>query len=570
MHSGEPREREKREVVVLGIDAGTSGLRAGLFTLQGEPVGFSDQNYQTYYYPHQPGWAEQNPLDWWQALVKAVKGAISTSSIDPARIIGLAIDAPCNIFLVDEEGRALTPSLLWMDLRATMQAKQLTATQSYILRYCGGEVPAEWPLPKALWLKQNEPKLWDKATYLVEQLSWLTWKLTGEWVVSQNSAAAKWHYYAPQHQTRPANGVELVQREINTDKGGGSISSEGDNSSNKGTGWWWPTQLLASVDLSELITKVPGKVLPMGAKAGELSSEAAAELGLRPNIAVSVSGIDAYAGMVGVNALKPGRLALITGTSTCQITQSPHEIINPSFWGPFPDAVNVGEWSIEAGQASTGGTVRWLLDLVGRNLTNDIDTTTTMTAPASAGEEDRYATLEKEASKVLPGADGLTLLDYWQGSRTPIKDPMARGTIWGLNTSHTAGHLLRAVYEGTAYGNRSILEKLGKSGVPIEQIIACGGGTRSRLWLQILADVAGVPLTLTTVPDAVSLGSAICGAVGAGLFEDLQAAGQAMVKTGTTIEPNIANKAVYDEGYDLYQETYQALAPLFHKRQSRD
>ncbi|MBV9230148.1 MAG: carbohydrate kinase, partial [Chloroflexi bacterium] len=135
----------------------------------------------------------------------------------------------------------------------------------------------------------------------------------------------------------------------------------------------------------------------------------------------------------------------------------------------------------------------------------------------------------------------------------------------GLTPAHGPGHLLRAVYEGTAYGNRRILDKLGELGVPTSSIVACGGGTRSALWLQILADVAGVPISLTTVSDAVSLGSAICAAVGAGAFADLRTAGQAMVRLSTTVEPDTAKRAIYDEGYSRYKDTYSALAPLFQR-----
>ncbi|HVU69410.1 MAG TPA: FGGY-family carbohydrate kinase [Ktedonobacteraceae bacterium] len=501
--------------LVIGIDAGTAGVRAGLFDLQGQPLGFSDQSYLTRY--PRPGWAEQHPADWWEALVSAVQGCLQAGGVTGSRIIGLAIDAPCDILLTDHAGTPLTESLMWMDLRASVQAQALTETHDPVLRYCGGDVPAEWPVPKALWLQQHEPALWQGKTYLVEQMSWLTWRLTGAWAVPLNSAAAKWHYRATATAENPAG---------------------------------WPLRLLRSVGLEDLASKVPGRVLAMGEPAGALTAEAAQQLGLRAGIAVSMSGIDAHAGMVGMNVLAPGTLALITGTSTCQLVQTPHPVIDPGLWGPFEDAVVGGEWTLEAGQASTGGTVRWLLDTLGGALPAD-------------GE--RYAVADAAAAAVAPGADGLTILDFWQGSRTPVKDPRARGTIWGLTPAHTPGHLLRAVYEATAYGNRHILTRLSELGVATNQIVACGGGTRSALWLHILADVAGVPISLTTVPDAVALGSAICAAVGAGAFADLRAAGQAMVHPGMTIEPDAALKAVYDAGYARYQETYTALAPLFQK-----
>ncbi|HEY4384312.1 MAG TPA: FGGY-family carbohydrate kinase [Ktedonobacteraceae bacterium] len=503
--------------LVMGIDAGTGSLRAGIFDLHGHPLGFAERSYETHY-PN-PGWAEQHPADWWDALVGAVRECLSISGASSEQVIGLAIDAPCNILLIDQDGTPLTESLIWMDLRGAEQARRLTATQDPVLRYCGGDVPAEWPLPKMLWLKEQKPALWEQAAAIVEQMSWLTYRLTGTWATPLNSAAAKWHYRTSASADAP----------------------EG-----------WPVRLLGAVGLNDALAMLPETVVPMGAKAGELSAQAASELGLRPGIAVSMSGIDAHAGMVGINVTSPGTLALITGTSTCQLAQSREGAFDPGLWGPFEDAVIQREWTLEAGQASTGGTVRWLLDLLGGNLPK--------------GPE-RYVVADAAAAAIAPGAEGLTILDYWQGSRTPVKDPSARGTIWGLTSAHGTGHLLRAVYEATAYGNRHILDMLRGLNVPVDQITACGGGTRSQLWLQILADVAQLPITLTEVSDAVALGSAMCAAVGAGAFPDLVTAGREMVRTGAVVEPNPATRAVYDEGYARYRETYQVLAPLFQRAQ---
>jgi ribulose kinase len=350
--------------LVLGIDAGTGGLRAGLFDLVGSVVGLADHGYTTAY--PQPGWAEQTPADWWSALVGAVRAVVASSGIDPLRIIGLAVDAPCDIMLADDTGTPLTDALMWMDLRGADQARRLTESGAAVLRYCGGVVPAEWPLPKALWLKEHEPALWSRAPRLVEQMTWLTWKLTGEWVAPLNSAAAKWHY-----------------------RGG------------------WPRELMAAVGLDDAIGKLPSRVVPMGARGGDLSTAAARELGLRSGIAVAMTGIDAHVGMAGIDVLAPGSLALITGTSTCQMAQSRTAVFDDGLWGPFEDAVVRGEWTIEAGQASTGGTVRWLLDLVGGRWDGG----------------DRYAQADEAAAAAGPGAEGLTVLDYWQGSRTPVRDP---------------------------------------------------------------------------------------------------------------------------------------------------
>ena len=504
--------------VVLGIDAGTGSVRACLFDLTGRPLGAADRSYETLF--PRPGWAEQRPADWWEALVAATRAALHESGIDAARVIGLAVDAPCDILLTDAAGVPLTNALMWMDLRGALEARRLTQTGAAVLKYCGGDVPAEWPLPKTLWLKENAAGTWGEAARLVEQMTWLTWRLTGEWVAPLNSAAAKWHYRT-------------------SSKAGGA---EG-----------WPVDLLARVGLDDALEKVPSRVVPMAGKAGDLTTEAAKVLGLTPGIAVAMSGIDAHAGMLGVGVVAPGAVALITGTSTCQLAQSNEAIFDPGLWGPFEDAIVPDAWTIEAGQASTGGTVRWLMEIAG----------------ARWPKESRYQSADAEAAAIAPGADGLVLLDFWQGSRTPVKDPAARGTIWGLTNGHGAAHLLRAVYEGTAYGNRRVLEALARKGVPTQRIVACGGGVRSALWLQIIADVAGVPIEYTLAGDAVALGSAMCAAVGAGAYADLPTAGKAMTRPERRVDPNPALRGAYDEGYALYEETYAALAPLF-ARHARD
>jgi sugar (pentulose or hexulose) kinase len=176
-----------------------------------------------------------------------------------------------------------------------------------------------------------------------------------------------------------------------------------------------------------------------------------------------------------------------------------------------------------------------------------------------------YEELDSKASEIPPGSEGLILLEYWQGYRSPIRDPLARGTIWGLSLKHTPYHIHRAIYEGTAYGTRNIIEAIRSKGVNIGEIYACGGGTRSKLWLQIKADVCGMPIYVPEVEEAGCLGSAIAGAVGAGYFKDLREGASQMVKIKSMIEPNLRNKSIYDFYFDKYKKTYIQLKDLMHE-----
>ena len=290
----------------------------------------------------------------------------------------------------------------------------------------------------------------------------------------------------------------------------------------------------------------------MGDKVGELLPEVAQELGLKPGIAVGQGGIDAHAGMLGLNVVKPGRLALIMGSSTVHLGLSAEPIFDPGIWGPYPEAVVRGSWLLEGGQVSSGSIINWIREnFAGRE-----------EQEAKKKGVNVFTILDAKAAELPPGAEGLILLDYWQGNRTPLRDPLARGVIWGLSLKHGLGHLLRAAYEGTAYGTRHILETFAKTGFGIREIYACGGGTKSRLWLQIHADVCNVPIFLTKVAEASTLGTAICAAVAAGAFPTVEEAAQAMVQITDKIEPNAENHALYIITENM--ATYPRLKDLMH------
>ena len=278
-------------------------------------------------------------------------------------------------------------------------------------------------------------------------------------------------------------------------------------------------------------------------------------MGLRPGIAVGQGGIDAYTGMIGLDVLEPDRLALVMGSSTCQFALAERPLANPELWGPFPEAVVPGLQAVEGGQASTGSVVRWLVERFGGG----------EVARATDLGEAVYTYLDARAAEVPPGCEGLVVLDYWQGNRTPLRDPLAQGAIWGLTLRHGFGHMLRGIYEATALGNRQILASLRKSGIEVSRIYACGGGARSLLWLQIHADAAQVPLCLTEVPDAVALGTAICAAVAAGKYSSLREAAGAMVRVARMIEPDYGKRTLYDSLEDRYRRTYLALRDLMHE-----
>ena len=501
---------------ILAIDCGTQSLRSVIFDLKGNLLGSATQECPVSY--PAVSWAEQNANDWWEAAKNTVPKALAEAGLTGDDIAGVSVDGTsCTVVVTKRDGTPLRPVILWMDQRAHEQAARVTATNDPILKYVSWQESPEWMIPKALWLRENEPGSYENADLIIEGTDWLMFRLTGNWAVSLNNATCKWNY------ARPAGGFAV--------------------------------DLLETLGCSDLRDKWPEDVLPMGARAGELSRAAAEDLGLKAGTPVAQGGIDAYAAMFGVGVVKPGRMALVMGTSTCHMALCAEGLFDSHVSGPFPDAVIDGLWVLEGGQTATGSIVTWLADEFGYR--EELE--------AERRGAHRFEVLDEKAAEVPPGAEGLVLLDYWQGNRTPLRDPLARGTITGLSLRHGIGHLLRAIYEGTALGTRHILEDLKQAGFEAEGTYACGGGTRSKLWLQIHADVCNIPLYLTEQPEATALGTAICAAVGAGLFSSPAEASGEMAKVSEEILPNPANKEVYDWHFERYVEAYPLLKDMMHE-----
>jgi FGGY-family pentulose kinase len=501
---------------VLGIDCGTQSLRTVIVDLAGHVVASATQEYPIDF--PQVSWAEQRAEDWWDAAKATCRQCLAEGGVKAEEIVGVSVDGTsCTVVVCQKDGTPLRPVILWMDQRAHAQAERVTATGHRMLKYVGGSESPEWMLPKALWLKENEAAVYDQADYVAEGTDWLMFRLTGNWAGSLNNVTCKWNY------ARPEGG--------------------------------WAPDLLHEVGLDDIMGKWPETVLAMGERAGDLTRAAADDLGLKAGTPVAEGGIDAYAAMMGLDVVRPGRMALVMGSSTCHMALAAEGIFGTHVWGPYPDALLPGTWVLEGGQTATGSIVKWFRD----------GFCAAEVQQAAREGRSAYEILDGKAAAVEPGCEGLVLLDYWQGNRTPLRDPLARGMLWGLSLKHGPAHVFRAIYEGTAFGTRHILEDLAAGGFEAEAIYACGGGAKSRLWLQIHADICGVPIYLTENPDATVLGTAICAAVGAGQFASVPEASTQMVRVRDRVEPNASLKARYDSYFDKYVRTYPQMRELMHE-----
>ncbi|GHG31798.1 FGGY-family carbohydrate kinase [Paracoccus aerius] len=487
----------------LTADGGTESLRARVYDLSGKCLGQKAVSYETRF--ASGARAEQAPEDWWNALVAATVGAVGDAGIDASQIEAMCFATTCcTVVALDQDGNPLRPALMWMDVRANAEADAVLATGDPALAINGsgqGPVSAEWMIPKALWLKRNEPHVYDAAHTICEYQDFLTLRLTGERCASLNNTGLRWHY---------------------SSRNGG-----------------WARGILAALGIEDLAEKWPDRVVPPGDVVGTLTPRAAEALGLRPEVKVVQGGADALIGMIGLGVAKPGQLALITGSSHLQFGVTEAPLHAPGVWGAYPDIVYPDRWIVEGGQTSTGSIINWLRRFCGGNLD--------------------LAVLNRKAEALEPGSDGLIVQDHFQGNRTPYTDPLSRGAIVGLTLAHEPHHVFRAIMEGIGFGTRAILDAFQAGGYASTEITVGGGATASPLWMQIHADTAGLPVRIPASADAPSTGSAVLAAHGAGRFSDIDDGIAAMVRPGTSIDPRPRETAMYQDIYQRYLALYPAL-----------
>ena len=500
-----------RRRLVLGLDLGTQSLRAAFVDETGRTVAFGVSPIETTY--PRPAWAEQQPLAWWAAAETAVVAAKAQGNVSADEIVGIGLDCTaCTVLACDLDGNPLRPALLWMDQRSHIEADDISATADPVLRYVSGRVSPEWMLPKALWLLRNEPATFHAATRIVECTDWMMHRLTGEWTLSLNHVAVKWNY------ARPDGG--------------------------------WPLKLLAQVGLADLPSKWPERIVPLGLGEGRLCRTAAAALGLNEGTPVAQGGIDAYLGMLGLGATRDGDVAAIVGSSTCHLAQSHDGVFGSGAAGWLSRRDRSGPLHTRGRPDGDGVDSR----LVSASLRRQ-GTARSHPARTERLRRARRTRRRRSARSRRPGRPRRLA----RQSRSPYKNPQARGAIVGLSLAHGAGHIFRAIYEATAMGTRHILENAAAHGLKVERVFIGGGGAKSALWLQIHADVLKMPMHLARESEACALGSAMTAAVAAGIYKNIDEAAGAMVSFEKTVEPDPRHAGVYDELFERYVGLYQRL-----------
>lgn len=499
----------------IGIDVGTGSARAGVFTADGLMLGSAKRNIAIFFGDGDV--VEQSSNDIWHAVCASVREAVSSSSVDPASIGGIGFDATCSLVVIGDDGAPLPvgPSedperniVVWMDHRATEQAKRITAMGHEVLRYVGGTISPEMETPKLLWLKENRPQIFEQARHFFDLADYLTWRASGSLARSSCTVTCKWTYLA--HEQR------------------------------------WDDSYFQAIGLGELadegFVRIGTNIVPPGTKIGELTQAAAADMGLPSGIAIAAGLIDAHAGGVGtVGALgtPEANMAYVFGTSSCTMTTTAQPAFVPGVWGPYFDAMLPGLWLNEGGQSAAGAAIDRLVALHPAHAEARRNAETaglSLLSYLSRKALQQSAT----ASGAIRIAHGIHVVPEFLGNRAPFANPDARAIIAGLGMGQSENSLV-ALYvaglSGIGYGLRQILEVQTQNGAPVQRIIISGGAGQDDLVRQILADTTGMSVVVTEAEEPVLLGASILGAMAAGQFETMQNAMSSMTRIGTSFEP---------------------------------
>lgn len=487
----------------LGLDVSTTGAKALLINERGGVVSSATAPLALSA-PH-PLWSEQDPRDWWIGIVKSIRQALEQAGVSGSEVTSIGLTGQMHgLVLLDEQGEVLRPAILWNDQRTGAQCDDMRARlgKEHLIQITGNDALTGFTAPKILWVQQNEAEIYARARHILLPKDYIRYRLTGDYAMDKAD-------------------------------GSGTILFDLKNRD-------WSPEVLAALD-------IPANWLPPTfegpAVTGYVSMLAAAETGLVQGIPVVGGGGDQAAQAVGVGAVQPGIIALTLGTSGVVFATTESPLIEPegrlhAFCHAVPD-----RWHFMGVMLSAAGSLQWYRDTLAPGVSFD--------------------TLVNEAGDIKAGSEGLLFLPYLTGERTPYPDPLVRAAWVGLTVRHTRAHMTRAVLEGVAFGIKDSFRLILQAGLGhIEQVRISGGGAKSELWRQIMADVLGVELVTVNTTEGAAYGAALLAGVGADFYENVPAACEATIQITGRTSPTQATRA-YQDYYPHYCALYPALAPEY-------
>jgi xylulokinase len=489
----------------LGLDISTTGAKALIIDHEGCVVS-SATTPLTLSMPR-PLWSEQEPREWWQAAVSSIQKALGQAHLSGADVAAIGLTGQMHgLVLLDEQGEVLRPAILWNDQRCGAECDDIRARlgQERLIQLTGNDALTGFTAPKIVWVKKHEPQIYARIRHVLLPKDYIRYRLTGQLAMDKADGSGTMLF-------------DLKRRD-------------------------WSAEMLDALD-------IPPAWMPQTFEGpqvtGEVHTQAAETTALRAGTPIVAGGGDQAAGGVGVGAVRPGIVALTLGTSGVVFASTHSPLIEPlgrlhSFCHALPDC-----WHLMGVMLSAAGSLQWYRDAL---------------APQTSFDE-----LLDEAAEVSAGSEGLLFLPYLSGERTPHPDPLARGAWVGLTLRHQRGHLTRAVLEGVSFGLRdgfTLLQSIGSGA--IEQVRISGGGARSLLWRQTLANILGMELVTINTTEGAAYGAALLAGVGYGAWPDVQAACAQTIKIVGRVSPEDKHVKLYEQMYEQYRALYPALKTTFN------
>jgi xylulokinase len=488
----------------IGIDVSTTATKALLIDEQGAVLAVSSERYA--FETPRPLWTEQHPDLWWEGTIKSIRGVLLDSGVDPSDIKGVGLTGQMHgLVLLDEGGQVLRPAILWNDQRTGSECDEIRDLlgKERLIQITGNDALTGFTAPKILWVKNNEPEVFQRIDHILLPKDYVRYRLTGTYATDRAGASGTMLF-------------DLKQRD-------------------------WSKEMLEALDIDPtwLPTTLEGPQVT-----GEISSVASEATGLPAGIPVVAGGGDQAAQAVGVGAVEPGIVALTLGTSGVVFASVDVPMIETEGrLHAFCHAVP-GKWHLMGVMLSAGGSLRWFRD----TFAQDVD----------------FSDLIENTTSTPAGSEGLLFLPYLTGERTPYPDPLARGAFVGLTVRHRLDHMTRALLEGVGFGLRDSFELMKNIGLPdITEVRISGGGARSPMWRQILADIFQVGLTQVNTTEGAAYGAALLAAVAEGIFPDVEEACKNTIHITGRTDPGPASDK-YENIYPLYRALYPSLSPTFN------
>lgn len=498
---------------LIGVDLGTSGTKTVLFAEDGTVAASCTIEYPLY--QPQNGWAEQDPLDWWNAVCGTTKAVIAKAGISASEIKGVGLSGQMHgLVMLDKSGNVLRKSIIWCDQRTAKECEEITQKvgAENLIKITANPALTGFTASKIMWVKNKEPEIYEKCAHILLPKDFIRYKLTGEFATEVSDAS----------------GMQLL-----------------DVPNRK-----WSDQVLDALQIEKSLL---GKVYESPEITGKVTKAASDLTGLAEGTAVVGGAGDNAAAAVGTGTVHDGRAFTTIGTSGVVFAHTSKLSIDPkgrvhTFCCAVP-----GAWHVMGVTQGAGLSLKWFRD----NFCHE-----EMIAAAGM-KKDPYFLMDKQAEEIPIGSDRLLYLPYLMGERTPHLDPNCRGVFFGLSAMHTRQHLLRAVMEGVTFSQRDSVEVLREMGVSINEMLACGGGGSSPLWRQMLADVYGCPVKTVVSKEGPALGVAILAGAGTGVYSSVQDGCAAVIKTNPPQNPISQNSAEYEKFYNIYRALYPALKNNF-------